>query len=100
MPSRSMASCSSSAIGAERWEMPTTRTLTRGPHGVVRRRSAAGETENVAGCSCGLRGGLGDGGLALLVVGEDLQLLGQVDLADRDVIADGEHGRREVQDAG
>ena len=37
--------------------------------------------------------------LALLVVGEDLQLDGQVDLAHVDAVGHRQHGRREVQDA-
>ena len=37
--------------------------------------------------------------LALLVEGEDLQLDGEVDLADVDAVGDGQHARREVEDA-
>ena len=37
--------------------------------------------------------------LALLVVGEDLQLDREVDLAHVDLVGDGEHGRGEVEDA-
>ena len=40
-----------------------------------------------------------DSSLALLVEGQDLQLDGQVDLADVDAVGHREHGRREVQDA-
>ena len=39
-------------------------------------------------------------GLALLVVGQDLQLLAEIDLADVDSFRHREHGRREVEDAG
>lgn len=40
------------------------------------------------------------GELALLVVGKDLQLDGKVHLPHVDAIGDGEHRRREIQDAG
>src|SRR4051794_5124057 len=90
-PSPSTARRSSREIGAERCEMPTTRIVMSPPP-----RSAGGATGPNApkGCSCGLLS------LALLVVGQDLQLDGEVDLAYVDAGADVEHGRREVQDAG
>ena len=47
----------------------------------------------------GQDGPLDSGRLALLVVGEDLQLDGQVDLAHVDPGGHGEHGRGEVEDA-
>ena len=76
--SASRATRSSTATGAVLWEMPTTRTLI--------------ETSSTGGQRA-------VGVLALLVVGEDLQLAGEVDLAYVDALGDREDRRREVQDA-
>ena len=83
-PSSSSATRSSRATGAERWEMPTTRTLM--PHLRERRRRDLVARVLVR--------------LPLLVVGEDLQLDRQVDLADVDALGHRDHGRGEVEDAG
>src|SRR6478735_6167694 len=95
-PGWSRATRSSSETGADLWEIPTTRTLIFwGPRGIVGWRSAAGEAQDSVGYSsgCSLR-------LALLVVRQDLQLDGQVDLAYVDLVGDVQHRRCEVQDAG
>src|SRR5690349_3996142 len=72
-PSASTATRSSSDTGAERWEMPTTRTLIGQRSRHVR--------------------------LPLLVVGQDLQLDRQVDLAHVHALRDVQHHRSEVEDA-
>src|SRR4051812_20562140 len=94
-PSPSSATRSSSETGADLCEMPTTRTLIRGPRWIVCWRSEPREARESLGWSC--RHSLG---LALLVVGKDLQLDGEVDLAHVDLVGDREHRRCEVQDAG
>src|SRR5262245_36362161 len=95
--SASGATRSSSETGAELWETPTTRTLirfSRGPRGSARPRLAAPTPCSSVGWS---RHDLRL--LALLVVGEDLQLDREVDLAHVDAVGHRDHGRREVEDA-
>src|SRR5262249_45461788 len=95
--SASGATRSSSETGAELWDTPTTRTLIaflRGPRGSASRRRAAPTPSSFVGWS---RNDLRL--LALLVVGEDLQLDREVDLAHVDAVGHRDHGRREVEDA-
>ena len=69
-----MANCSSSATGAVWWKTPTARSSCRLTHGVGHETLLADE-------------------------GQDLQLDGEVDLADVDPLGRGKRHGREVQDA-
>src|SRR5215207_1219439 len=117
-PSSSSATRSSRATGAERWEIPTTRTLIfgvpdrlfAGGQNLERRRIAQiawGRRRIEWGDSCLTSEGGGRDlvprvlvRLPLLVVGEDLQLDRQVDLAYVDALGHRDHDRSEVEDAG
>src|SRR5580700_1997839 len=88
------AACSRIATGALLWLRPTTSTLTSPPPLGLRRELRAGQV------SVGLIRVRPARRSALRVEGQDLQLDGQVDLPHVHPVRDGEHHRREVQDAG
>src|SRR5438093_642530 len=90
------ANRSSSSTGARRYEIPRARTGIRGFLWSGRSSRLRYPRQVQSGAAAPLD--RLDHGLSLLVVGEDLELDGEVHLPHRDVIGDGDHGGGEVQD--
>src|SRR2546427_1929283 len=90
------ANRSSSSTGARRYEIPRARTGIRGFlwSGRSSRLRYPGQVQSGAAAPLDRL----DHGLSLLVVGEDLELDGEVHLPHRDVIGDSDHGGSEGQD--